>query len=133
MPQAGRYHRPSVTIGCPLPWTVRYFRPHCQDMCLYSPKTPRECLTIGKMNAIYLFGSDLSKGYDIIWSERNDFMIHNILEKIFDDRQMVIVPDPIDDNKFISIILSQDLLKDDRLLPAINALYRTIYKRCLQF
>jgi hypothetical protein len=89
--------------------------------------------SIGEMNAAYLFGSDLSEAYDVIWSERNGFMMHNILEKIFDDGRMVIIPDPVDDNEFISIILSQDLLKDNRSCPAINAPYSAIHKRRLQF
>jgi hypothetical protein len=89
--------------------------------------------SIGETNAAYLFGSDLGEGYDIIWSERNGFMMHNILEKIFDDGRMVIIPDPMDDNEFISIVLSRDLLQDNRPCPAINAPYSTIHKRHLQF
>jgi hypothetical protein len=87
--------------------------------------------SIGETNAAYLFGSKLDEGYDVIWSERNGFMLHNILEKIFDDGRMVIIPDPTDDNEFISIILSQDLLKGP--CPPINAPYSTIHKRRLQF
>jgi hypothetical protein len=89
--------------------------------------------SIGETNAAYLFGSKLDEGYDVIWSERNGFMLHTILEKIFNDGRMVIIPDPTDDNEFISIILSQDLLKDSRPCPAINAPYSTIHKRRLQF
>ena len=48
-------------------------------------------------------------------------MLHTDLEKLFDDRRMVIMPDPTDDSEFISIILSQDLLKDKRPFPIINA------------
>ena len=69
----------------------------------------------------------------MIWSEKNGFMLHILFEEIFDDGRMVIIPDPTDDNEFISIILSQDLLKDSRLCPAINAPYSTIHKRRLQF
>jgi HNH endonuclease len=89
--------------------------------------------SIGETNAAYLFGSKLDEGYDVIWSERNGFMLHNVFEKIFDDGRMIIIPDPTDDNEFINIILSQDLLKDSRLCPAINAPYSTIHKRRLQF
>jgi hypothetical protein len=89
--------------------------------------------SIGETNAAYLFGSKLDEGYDVIWSERNGFMLHTSLEKIFDDGRMVIIPDPTDDNEFISIILSQDLLKDSRSWLAINAPYSTIHKRRLQF
>ena len=88
--------------------------------------------SIGETNAAYLFGSKLDEGYDVIWSERNGFMLHTILEKIFDDGRMVIIPDPTDDNEFISVILSQDLLKDSRSSPA-NAPYSTIHKRRLRF
>jgi hypothetical protein len=88
--------------------------------------------SIGETNAAYLFGSKLDEGYDVIWSERNGFMLHNILEKIFDDGRMVIIPDPTDDNEFISVILSQNLLKDSRPSPA-NAPYSTLHKRRLQF
>ncbi|KAF2183511.1 hypothetical protein K469DRAFT_710703 [Zopfia rhizophila CBS 207.26] len=89
--------------------------------------------SIGEANAAYLFGSNLGEGYDVIWSERNGFMMHNILEKIFDDGRMVIIPDPMDDNELISIVLSQDLLKDSRPCPAINAPYSTIHRKRLQF
>ena len=88
--------------------------------------------SIGETNAAYLFGSKLDEGYDVIWSERNGLMLHYILEKIFYDGRMVIIPDPTDDNEFISVILSQDLLKDSRLSPA-NAPYSTFHKRRLQF
>lgn len=89
--------------------------------------------SIGETNAAYLFGSDPGEGYDVLWSERNGFMIHAALEKIFDDGRMVIVPDPTDDTEIISIILSQDLLNDSRLCPAINAPYSTLHGRRLQF
>ena len=89
--------------------------------------------SIGEMNAAYLFGSKMSEGYDVIWSERNGLMLHIILEKIFDDGRMVIIPDPTDDNEFVSIILSQDLLNDNRLCGAINAPYSTIHHRRLRF
>ena len=89
--------------------------------------------SIGETNAAYLFGSKLDEGYDVIWSERNGFMLHTILEKLFDDGRMAIIPDPTDDNEFISIILSQDLLNDSRPYPAINAPFSTIHKRRLQF
>jgi hypothetical protein len=88
--------------------------------------------SIGETNAAYLFGSKLDEGYDVIWSERNGFMLHNVFKEIFDDGRMVIIPDPTDDNEFISVILSQDLLKDSRPSPA-NAPYSTIHKRRLQF
>ena len=89
--------------------------------------------SIGEANAAYLFGCDPSEGYEAIWSERNGLMMHTTLEKIFDDGRMVIVPDPMDKNEFISIILSQDLLKDNRLCPAINAPYSALHRRRLQF
>jgi hypothetical protein len=89
--------------------------------------------SIGETNAAYLFGSKPDEGYDVIWSEKNGFMLHNIFEKIFDDGRMVIIPDPTDDNEFISIILSQDLLKDSRLRLTINAPYSIIHRRRLQF
>jgi hypothetical protein len=89
--------------------------------------------SIGEANAAYLFGCDPSEGYEAIWSERNGLMMHTTLEKIFDDGRMVIVPDPMDKNEFISIILSQDLLKDNRLCLAINAPYSAIHRRRLQF
>lgn len=89
--------------------------------------------SIGETNAAYMFGSDPGEGYDVIWSERNGFMMHVTLERIFDDGRMVIVPDPMDNNELISIVLSQELLKDNRLCPAINAPYSTIHKRRLQF
>lgn len=50
-------------------------------------------------------------------------MMHHALEEIFDDGSMVIIPDLIDNDEYISIILSQNLLKDKRLCPAINAPY----------
>lgn len=89
--------------------------------------------SIGEANAAYLFGLDPSEGYEAIWSERNGLMMHTTLEKIFDDGRMVIVPDPTDENELISIILSQDLLKDNRLCSAINAPYSAIHRRRLQF
>ncbi|KEF60196.1 uncharacterized protein A1O9_05046 [Exophiala aquamarina CBS 119918] len=88
---------------------------------------------IGEENATYLFGSKPGEGYGLIWSERNGLMLHNTLEKILDDGRMVIVPDPTDNNEFMSIILSQDLLNDSRLCPAVDAPYSTIHKRRLQF
>jgi hypothetical protein len=89
--------------------------------------------SIGEANATYLFGSKPDEGYGVIWSERNGLMLHTVLEKIFDDGRMVIVPDPTDDNEFISIILSQDLLSDSGLCPAVDAPYSTIHKKRLQF
>ena len=88
--------------------------------------------SIGETNAAYLFGTKLDEGYDVIWSEKNGLMLHTILGKIFDDGRMVIIPDPTDDNEFISVILSQDLLKDSRPSPA-DVPYSTIHKRRLQF
>ena len=89
--------------------------------------------SIGETNAAYLFGSNLDEAYDVMWSERNGLMLHGSIEKIFDDGQMVIIPDPTDDNEFISFILSQDLLNDKRPGPGINAPFSTIHKRRLQF
>lgn len=89
--------------------------------------------SIGETNAAYLFRSKLDEEYDVIWLEKNGFILHTIFKKIFNNGRMVIIPDPTDNNKFISIILSQDLLKDSRPCPAINAPYSTIHKRQLQF
>ena len=88
--------------------------------------------SIGETNATYLFGSKVDEGYEVIWSERNGFMMHTVLEKIFDDGRMVIVPDPSDENEYISVILSQELLRDSRLSPA-NVPYSTLHKKRLQF
>lgn len=89
--------------------------------------------SIGETNAAYLFGSEVSAGYDVLWSESNGLMMNEVLEEIFDDGRMVIIPDPADKNEFISIILSQALLKDSRLCPAIDAPYSALHKRRLQF
>jgi HNH endonuclease len=89
--------------------------------------------SIGETNAAYLFRAKVDEGYDVIWSERNGFMVHNILEKIFDDGRTVIIPDPTDENEFISIILSQDLLNDSGICPATGTPYNTLNMKRLQF
>jgi HNH endonuclease len=88
---------------------------------------------IGETNAAYLFGSELDQGYDVIWSERNGLMLNEVLEKIFDDGRMVIIPDPTDDNELVSVILSQDLLKDSRTCSATGTPYSTLHMKRLQF
>ena len=79
-----------------------------------------------------MFGFKLEEGYDVTWPGRNDFMLHNLCEKMFDDRRMVMIPNSTDDNEFINVMLPQDLLKDSRLCPAFNAPYSTIHERLLQ-
>ncbi|KAJ9501695.1 hypothetical protein H2202_002657 [Exophiala xenobiotica] len=59
--------------------------------------------SIGEANAAYLFGLKPYEGFQVIWSERNGLMLHQSIEKIFDDGRLVIVPDPTDDNEFLSI------------------------------
>jgi hypothetical protein len=87
--------------------------------------------SIGETNASYLFGSGPHEGYEVVWSEKNGLMMNSVFETKFDDGRMVVMPDPSDEGEFISIILCQDLLKD--MCPAINAPYRTIHRRRLQF
>jgi hypothetical protein len=62
--------------------------------------------SVGVTNLAYIFGSALSEGFEILWSTKNKLIIHPVLEKIFNNGQIVIIPDPIDNDKYISIILS---------------------------
>ncbi|OAP54188.1 hypothetical protein AYL99_11723 [Fonsecaea erecta] len=87
--------------------------------------------SIGETNAAYLFGVKPHEGSRIIWSEKNGLMMNEDLEKIFDDGRMVIMPDPTDDNEFISIILCQDLKKVH--CWAIDAPYGALHRRRLEF
>ncbi|OAP54119.1 hypothetical protein AYL99_11654 [Fonsecaea erecta] len=87
---------------------------------------------IGETNAAtYLFGAKPREGYDIICSEKNGLMMELHLEKIFDDGRMLIMPDPTDDNEFISIVLCQHLKKVH--CWAIDAPYGALHRRRLQF
>lgn len=88
---------------------------------------------IGEENAAYLFGTRPDEGYSAIWSERNGLMLHYVLKEVLDDGRMVIMPDPTDSNEFISIVLSQDLLRDGKQCPAVNGPWTTIHNRRLQF
>ncbi|KAK5461552.1 hypothetical protein LTR20_006476 [Exophiala xenobiotica] len=91
--------------------------------------------SIGEANAAYLFGLKPYEGFQVIWSERNGLMIHQSIEKIFDDGRLVIVPDPTDDNEFLSIVLSQDLLRQgsNNICPATDAPWSSIHNKRLQF
>lgn len=89
--------------------------------------------SIGEANAAYLFGTRLDEGHSVIWSAKNGLLLHSYLEKLFDDGRMVIIPDLSEENEFMSVILSQDLLRDERPYPALNAPHSTIHKRRLQF
>jgi len=89
--------------------------------------------SIGETNAAYLFGYKVEGGFDVIWSEQNGLMMHSALEKIFDDGRIVIIPDPTDESEFISIILSQDLLKETKPSLLIDAPISTIHRKRLQF
>ncbi|KAK5435452.1 hypothetical protein LTR34_002956 [Exophiala xenobiotica] len=91
--------------------------------------------SIGEANAAYLFGLKPYEGFQVIWSERNGLMLHQSIEKIFDDGRLVIVPDPTDDNEFLSIVLSQDLLRQgsNNICPATDAPWSSIHNKRLQF
>ena len=89
--------------------------------------------SIGETNAAYLFGSQIEEGFNVIWSEKNGLMMHSALKKLFDDGSMVIIPDPTDENEFISILLCQDLLKETKPSQLIDAPISTIHRKRLQF
>ncbi|KIW63917.1 hypothetical protein PV04_08881 [Phialophora macrospora] len=87
--------------------------------------------SIGETNAAYLFGVKPHEGYNVIWSEKNGLLLNWDFEKRFDDGRIVIMPDPTDENEFISIVLCQELLKE--ICPAINAPYSAIHRKRLEF
>ena len=88
--------------------------------------------SIGEMNAAYLFGCKMAEGYDVIWRKEMALCCTTTSRKPSMMGEWSSYPHPTDDNEFISIIRSQDLLKDSRLCAAINAPYSVIHQRRLR-
>jgi hypothetical protein len=87
----------------------------------------------GEENAAYMFGVPLREGYETVWTERNGLLLHHVIEEIFDDGRLVILPDPTDPNEFVSLVLSQELLESIHVLRYNSMPLSIIHKRRLQF
>ncbi|KAL6245283.1 hypothetical protein RBB50_008058 [Rhinocladiella similis] len=112
------------SVWCPI--SRRY---HQQDLMKASHILP---CSLGEANVSYLFGMKPSEGYEMLWSERNGLMMHYLLEEKFDDGRMVIVPDPLDNNEFISVVLCEELL--DCFCGATQNSYRdSVHEKRLEF
>lgn len=116
--------QPSAKIWCPI--FGMEFEPKDVKAAHIMP------VAVGESAMAYMFGLPLGRGAEALWSNNNGLIMHNLAEKLFDDARMVIVPDPTDENEFISVILSQDLLRN-KLCGANGQPFSSIHRKRLQF
>lgn len=87
--------------------------------------------SIGEINAAYLFGLDLEKGYEAVWSIQNGLLLHNKIEKALNAARIIIVPDEDDLNELKLVILDETLL--DQKVDVGGPTYRDLNNRRLNF
>ena len=90
--------------------------------------------SIGEIDIAYLFGQPADKGHSLMWGQANGIMLHNDVEEAFDAGQLVIVPDEgSDDNGFKTILLSEELKKNDDQDSGINRPWSGLHGKPLVF
>ena len=90
-------------------------------------------LSITEDTAAHLFGKTSCQGHEVLYSAANGLLLPEVLVRIFEKGRMVIIPDPTDGDEFTCVILCCKLLDDDWKCPPLDAPYRSIHGRRLEF
>lgn len=85
---------------------------------------------IGEVNAAYLFGVEMDKGYRELWSTGNGLMLLREVEKALDAASLVIVPDDGEENEYKVVILDDDLMKKETVM---DQTFEDIHNTRLEF
>lgn len=85
---------------------------------------------IGEIQASYIFGLPVEKGYTVLWSAENGLLMPKKIEQAFDAARLVIVP-ASDSEGELKIVVLDDSLLSERFDE--NEFFRDLHQKTLDF